>query len=178
MWKGVQQTRRGLHAEGKMTMTLAKLSPRKGGGLNFIGNLVKVRMSADDGNDGISILEHRMAKGEAPPLHIHRHEDEIFHLMEGCMRFEVDGKTIVAESGDTVLAPKGIPHRFIVESEEGARCLTIMTGHDFGSLVRDISPVFDSEDLPPAVAPTPAMIEKLVAAAAQNNIDIVGPPLA
>lgn len=94
------------------------------------------------------------------------------------MRFEVDGKTIVAESGDTVLAPKGIPHRFIVESEEGARCLTIMTGHDFGSLVRDISSVFDSEDLPPAVAPTPAMIEKLVAAAAQNNIDIVGPPLA
>src|SRR5438552_6625706 len=102
-----------------MAMTDPKISLPAQDTLRFRDELINIRLSADDGNDGISVIEHRARQGEAAPLHIHRREDEIFHVLRGRLRFEVDGKGFVAGAGDMALAPKGVPHRFIVESEEG-----------------------------------------------------------
>ncbi|MEO6608378.1 MAG: cupin domain-containing protein [Aestuariivirga sp.] len=146
--------------------------------LNFKGTLVSIRMSANDNSDGISIIEHRMPVGEATPLHIHRHEDEIFHLLQGRMLFDIDGKTVVANAGDIIVAPKMKPHRFRVESVEGAHCLTIMKGKDFETMVMEISAPATSDIMPYAQAATPEMIDALVAACSRNGIDIIGPPLA
>jgi hypothetical protein len=119
-----------------------------------------------------------MPHGDSPPLHIHRNEDEIFHIIEGKMRFQVGQDQIVVGAGETVVAPKGIPHTFRVESSEGVRCLTVTKGPDFEGLVRMAGiPVAVEELPPPAGAPTPEMIEALVRACQTNNIDIVGAPL-
>ena len=40
--------------------------------------------------------------------------------------------------GETVLAPKGVPHSFRVESREGARCLTITSGGDLENMIREM----------------------------------------
>ena len=145
---------------------------------NFKGTLVSLRLSANDNSAGVSIIEHRMPYGEAPPLHIHRNEDEVFHILEGTMRFEIGGKTVIGHAGDVLCAPKGVPHRFVVESVAGAHCLTIMKGRDFETMVLEMSAPTQSDEMPPVVASTPAQIEALVAACARNNIDIIGPPLA
>lgn len=145
---------------------------------NFKGTAVSLRMSATANSDGISIVEHRMPFGEAPPLHIHRNEDEIFHVLRGRMRFEVGGDTIVANCGDVLVAPKGVAHRFIVESVEGAHCVTIMKGSDFERMVLEMSTPVEAEFMPSLAEPTPAMIEALTAACARHAIEIIGPPLA
>ena len=145
---------------------------------NFKGTLVSLRMSANDNNEGISIIEHRMPLGEATPLHIHRNEDEIFHVLQGRMRFDIDGKTVIANAGDIIVAPKCKPHRFRVESVEGAHCLTIMKGKDFETMVMEMSAPATTDIMPYAQAPTPEMIDALVAACSRNSIDIIGPPLA
>src|SRR5690606_34703459 len=82
----------------------------------FGNTLVVVNLSSASGKDGISVVDHWMPYGEAPPLHIHHNEDEVFHLLEGTMRFRVAERELVAHAGQTVLAPKGIPHCFRVES--------------------------------------------------------------
>ena len=145
---------------------------------NFKGTAVTLRISARDNIDGISIIEHRMPYGEAPPLHIHRNEDEIFHVLRGRMRFEIDGKTVIGHAGDVLIAPKGVPHRFIVESVDGAHCVTIMKGSDFERMVLEMSAPVAAEYLPEFTEPTPEMIEALTAAAARHGIEIIGPPLA
>jgi quercetin dioxygenase-like cupin family protein len=145
---------------------------------NFKGNLVSLRMSANDNNEGISIIEHKMPYGEAPPLHIHRNEDEIFHILCGQMRFEIGNESVVAHAGDIMVAPKNVPHRFIVESLDGAHCLTIMKGRDFESMVLEMSKPVAIEFMPAFLEPTPAMVDALVACAGRNGIEIVGPPLA
>ncbi|MCB1378905.1 MAG: cupin domain-containing protein [Alphaproteobacteria bacterium] len=145
--------------------------------LRFRDTLVRVRMSADDGSDGLSVLEHRAAKGEAPPLHVHRNEDEVFHVISGKLLFEIDGERMTVSDGDVVLAPRGVPHRFLVQSDAGAHWLTIMRGRDFESLVRDVSMPTDMSD-PPAIShPGPEEIAALTAACSANGIDIVGPPM-
>lgn len=143
----------------------------------FKGTLVNIRVSGTSGVDRISVIEHRMPYGESPPLHIHRNEDEVFHILEGTMRFHVDGKDTIAHAGQILLAPKGIPHSFRVESPAGARCLTITTGGDFENMVREMGVAAPSADMPPAVEPTPEMIAALTEACARNGIDVIGAPL-
>ena len=58
----------------------------------FLGQLVTVRVSTSDGKDGISVLEHRIPHGFSPPLHLHRTEDEVFHVLEGEFRIKVQDK--------------------------------------------------------------------------------------
>jgi quercetin dioxygenase-like cupin family protein len=143
----------------------------------FGNTLVALRAKASASEDGVSIVEHWMPHGEAPPLHIHQSEDEYFHVLEGVMRFEVGGKIIIAKAGDTLTAPKGIPHRFRVDSVLGARCLTITKGGDFESMLIEMSRPADRDDLPPQRQPTPDMIQALTEACRRAKIDIIGPPL-
>jgi len=143
----------------------------------FKGTLVNVRLSWNAGEDRVSVVEHYMPYGESPPLHVHRNEDEVFHILEGSMLIHIDGKQSIAHAGETVLAPKGKPHSFRVESPEGARCLTITSGGDFETMIREMGEPALSAGLPPPVEPTPAMIAALTEACARNGIDIIGAPL-
>jgi quercetin dioxygenase-like cupin family protein len=144
----------------------------------FGNTLVSIRLASDQGEDGLCIVEHRMPFGESPPLHVHRNEDEVFHVLSGRMRFRVDGRDIVAEAGETVIAPKGIPHSFRVESQTGAHCLTVTRGSDFETMLREASRPAERAGLPDAAAPTGEMIDFLTRTCARNGIDIVGAPLA
>ncbi len=144
----------------------------------FKGTLAKIRLGLAQGRTDLAIIEQWLPYGESPPLHIHRNEDEIFLMIEGTMRFVVGGKEIVARAGDTLLAPKEVPHTFRVESPEGAHCFTITTGSDFEKLVRAFGSPALSDELPPPMEPTPEMIEALTRTCRENGIDIVGPPLA
>jgi quercetin dioxygenase-like cupin family protein len=144
----------------------------------FLDTRVVVRIGFEDGQDRISVLEHQAPHGDSPPLHVHRNEDEVFHLLEGEVAFRVGDKQLHGKAGDTILAPKGIPHTYRVLSAAGARWLTITTGEDFERFVRALGRPADRDGLPDRSGPpTPEQVEALVAGAARHGIDIVGPPL-
>jgi len=146
--------------------------------LLWFGNtLIFIKLSSQSGTDRISVVEQWMPYGEAPPLHIHQREDEVFHILDGVMRFRVADNEIVGRAGDTVIAPKGVAHAFRVESAAGAHCLTIMCGSDFETMLRQASRIAERPELPEAMAPTPEMIGRLVEICAANKIDIIGAPL-
>lgn len=143
----------------------------------FLNARVAIRRASRSAPDGVSIQEHWMAFGDSPPLHVHHREDEIFHVLEGALRFRVGDAETVVGAGETVVAPKGAPHTFRVESPAGARCLVMARGEDFEGLVRDVSRPAGAEGLPDPAAPTPAMAEALALAAARRHITLLGPPL-
>jgi quercetin dioxygenase-like cupin family protein len=144
----------------------------------FMGTWIRVRLSHRDGTDGISILEQTAPRGDSPPLHFHVNEDEAFHLLEGTLRFSLGGVERVVAAGETVIAPKGVPHTYRVESERG-RWLVITTHRQFEDFVRTMARPAERDDVPPAAGPpAPDAIAALVAAAKQFGIEIVGPPLA
>ena len=142
----------------------------------FLNTLVSVHLPHGTGSDGVSVLESRAPRGDSPPLHVHE-EDEIFHLLDGTMTIRVAGTDHVVSTGDTVLAPKGIPHTYRVESDE-ARWLVITARGDFERFVREFSREASVPDLPePAGPPTPAQQEALAEACRRHGIALVGPPL-
>jgi quercetin dioxygenase-like cupin family protein len=142
----------------------------------FLNTHVTIRVSAWDGADGISILEHRASRGDSPPLHIHHHEDEIFQVLEGEVRYLVGDREHRAGAGAIMLAPKGIPHTYRVESAE-ARMLTVTRG-DFEQFIRTFARPADRDGLPdPSGPPTPDQAAALAQACREFGIELVGPPL-
>ena len=142
----------------------------------FLNGRLTFRRSAASGPDRVVITEQEMVQGDSPPLHRHEREDEVFHILEGVVRFQVGGTEIVAQAGETLVGPKGVPHSFRIESPR-ARFLTITVGGDFESMVREMARPA-GEGLPPFAEPTPSLKEALTASAARNNITVLGPPLA
>lgn len=143
----------------------------------FLNTRVAIRRASSEAEDGLCIQEHWMPYGESPPLHVHEREDEIFHLLEGVVRFRVGTEERTVLAGETVVGPKGVPHSFCVESPGGARCLVMTRGGDFEGLIRDVGRPAAAPGLPEPVEPTPAMQAALGEAALANRIALVGPPL-
>ena len=143
----------------------------------FLNGRVRVALSKADNAAGISILEHWMPHGDAPPLHIHHREDEVFMILEGEMKFRVGETTISGKAGDVLCAPRGVPHAYRVISPKGARAYTI-TGGGFEAMVRAMSRPAGGASLPDFAVPSPALQQALAAACAAEDIELVGPPLA
>ena len=49
-------------------------------------------------------------KGQRPGLHFHCKMDEMFYIISGKICFTIDGRQHIAESGEYIIAPKGIAH--------------------------------------------------------------------
>jgi quercetin dioxygenase-like cupin family protein len=144
----------------------------------FLNTLVTVRVRHDNGEDGISMLESLAPHGDSPPLHVHRTEDESFHVLEGELRVRAGDVDMPVAAGETILAPKGVPHTYRVESSGGARWLVITRRGDFERFVHAVSRRAERPELPsPQGPPTPEQADALAAAARAHGIEFVGPPL-
>jgi quercetin dioxygenase-like cupin family protein len=156
-------------------MPLAATSTQQ---LWFLNQLVTVRVRHDEGEDGISVMETLASHGDSPPLHVHQTEDEIFHVLEGQLRMRAGDADVTIDAGETLLAPKGVPHTYRVESRDGARWLVITRRGDFERFVRALSHPAERPELPtPQGPPTPEQADALAAAAREHGIELVGPPL-
>ena len=145
----------------------------------FLNSLVTIRLSGSDGQDGVSVIEHRVPPGDSPPLHIHHTEDEIFHILDGEFRVKLQGNERRVGPGAILIAPKGSPHTYRAESPEGGRFLTITVRRDFERFVRAMGRPALHSGLPEQAGPPSAeAIQALTTGAAQFGIEIIGPPLA
>jgi quercetin dioxygenase-like cupin family protein len=142
----------------------------------FLNGRVRIALAKADNAEGISILEHWMPHGDAPPLHIHHAEDEVFMILEGEMKFRVGDRTIIGRAGDVLCAPRGVPHAYRVTSHKGAHAYTI-TGGGFEDMVRSMSRPAEGASLPEFTVPSPALQQALGAACAAQQIELIGPPL-
>jgi quercetin dioxygenase-like cupin family protein len=139
----------------------------------FIDNLVHVQVDGDTSGGALALLDERGRRGNMPPLHVHRRDDETFYVLEGEVTLFVGGDQIVLGAGQATLAPRDVPHAYRVESEE-ARWLVITTPAGFDDFVREVSEPAPADELPPAERPIdPAALSQ---AAAKVGIEILGPP--
>lgn len=132
-----------------------------------------VHLAKQANADGISLIEHHMARDFAVPLHVHNAEDENFFILEGQVRMQLNDEVRVLEAGEALSIPGGTPHSFRIVSDE-ARFLTFTTGR-FEDMVRNLARPAAQAGLPPQVEPTQEQIDALVAACAAHGIEFVGP---
>ena len=69
-------------------------------------------VSGNETDGRIAGFSEMVAAGSGPPLHRHRSQIEIFHIIEGRFQFEVDGVVSALGAGDSALVPAGAAHAF------------------------------------------------------------------
>jgi quercetin dioxygenase-like cupin family protein len=139
----------------------------------FIDNLAFVHVDGEQTGGAYGLGEVSGRRGDMPPLHVHRRDDEAFYVLEGELTLFVGDEQINLREGQAVLAPRGIPHVYRVESA-GARWLVIGSPAGFEQFLRAGSEPAPNAVLPPIARPfDPDAFAEL---AAEYGIEILGPP--
>ena len=71
------------------------------------------------------------------PLHLHRHDDEAWYVLEGALCVRRGYEEIEARAGSAVFVPRGTPHTYWNAGLERARYLLIMRANTY-ALIRAI----------------------------------------
>jgi len=119
----------------------------------------------------VEVLGH---EGEEAPFHVHHREDEAFWILEGELTFQVGEETIKASPGSFLFGPKGVPHRFTIDSGP-ARMLFVLSPAGFEEFIYATSEPAKGHTLPPAPEgpPSEAELEQLVAVARQYGVEFL-----
>jgi len=78
--------------------------------MGFSSLLFKVMPSETGG--GLFLVEHKNLSPGGPALHLHLHQEEWFYVMEGRVAFQVGDQRLELHPGESVLAPRQVPHTF------------------------------------------------------------------
>src|SRR5215469_1960260 len=77
----------------------------------FDVGLGSVCLSGTETGGAYCLLEVSLAPGMAVPRHTHTREDEVYFVLAGELQAIVGGETFVLQPGDSLLAPRDIPHQ-------------------------------------------------------------------
>ncbi len=141
----------------------------------FLDTLVRIRVPYSQSSDGLSALEHRARHGHSPPVHVHRNEDKLFEILGGSFYFRIGDQERYYAPGEIVLARKGVPHMFRVDSASGGRWITVTSRGDFERFVRAVSRPAPHAVLPEPSSPvTSDVLLGLADIAREFGIELVG----
>jgi quercetin dioxygenase-like cupin family protein len=93
----------------------------------FYGGGVHIwKATSEETNGAFLLFEARTSQGKMTPLHTHPDSDETTYVIDGEILMHVDGQEHRVGSGGLVVAPRGVPHAFLVLSQQ-ARLLFLHT---------------------------------------------------
>jgi mannose-6-phosphate isomerase-like protein (cupin superfamily) len=128
---------------------------------------LQIKVSSADTAGRFFVFEHADMGNGGPPRHFHYEQDEWFYAMKGEFVFEVGDERFTLRPGDSLFAPRMIPHAWThVGDEPGTLLLAVQPA---GSLE-----AFFMENCAMDRPPTPEEAERSFAA---HGMKVVGPPL-
>jgi quercetin dioxygenase-like cupin family protein len=127
-----------------------------------LGNLIDVKVTAEDTGGNFSVVEIIQPPGAGVPPHAHVEMDEYFHVIEGETEFTIAGKPVKAPAGTFIHVPKGVIHSFTNMSGQPAKIADFHTPGGFEHFFEECGTAYAEGSNPPApVAMQPAAVEAL-----------------
>ena len=133
-----------------------------------VGGPLTFKIRGSESGVALTALENVIPPGEGPPMHVHAAEDEAWYVIDGDLRFSLDGALHSASAGAFVFVPRGAPHCFQNVGSAPARLLVLFTP-------AGMERFFERFATLPAGRFDP---ESFRTAGAEAGMDVIGPPLA
>jgi mannose-6-phosphate isomerase-like protein (cupin superfamily) len=157
------------HVPGKAIYVPAGKDRSNGNGLSIWGLIpLANKLSAADTGGSLYIFQHAgMGKG-GPPRHVHHAQDEWFFVIQGIFAMEVGEEKLRLHPGDSVFAPRQIPHAWAhIDDEPGSLITVVSPAGTFETFLRQTTTV-----------KTPPSPDEMAKAFAAHGMTVLGPPLA
>ena len=124
---------------------------------------IKCIAPGEQSNGGVAVFEEIVAPGGGPPRHVHREQLEVFHVLEGTIKFEVAGESFERGPGSAAVIPAGVVHAFKNVGDGAAK------------IHFELIPALSSEEAFERLTTGP--IEDVEAFFDEYGMDLAGPPL-
>jgi quercetin dioxygenase-like cupin family protein len=137
------------------------------------GALFHFLANGEQTNNSFSLMYIEVHKGNEPPAHVHKNEDESYYILEGAVRFWIGNEVFDAKAGDFIHLPKGISHKFELQSDY-VKELMWLTPSGLEKWFWDNSaPAPDMKPLPVMTEPpTPELMAHFVQSLSEYGVDI------
>ncbi len=133
----------------------------------FGGLRIDAKVSPEDTTGDLYIIEHTDEARGGPPRHVHHAQDEWFYVLEGAYHIEIGEERFDLGPGDSILAPRTVPHVWAHTSEgEGKLIIAFQPAGQMASFLDALAEM--------GSAPAP---EKMAALFASHGMTMLGPPL-
>jgi len=136
------------------------------------GGVFTMKASAAETDGAFVLFEDHVVRGKTTPLHLHPEEDETLYVLAGEILVYVDGEEHRVGEHGVFVAPRSVPHAFLVISDS-ARLLCLQTPGTGEAFYREVSDPANSD----ADSARPPDFERLREAAGRSpTIELLGPP--
>lgn len=88
-----------------------------------LGDNQMIKLTGKDTGGLYTLIEQYNNPGIEIPLHVHKDEDEVFHVLEGELEIKVGEEIKLLKAGDIGFCPRGIPHSWKVVGNNKARVM-------------------------------------------------------
>jgi quercetin dioxygenase-like cupin family protein len=120
-------------------------SPGAGKHVGVLRSKSTFKVESAQTNGAYAILEQIIPAGHGPPYHVHRHETEIFYVLDGEFELTVGGQKIAAPPGAIAVCPRNIPHTFRNVGTSDAKLLLTVIPGNFSNYFAEVDQVDDSD---------------------------------
>ncbi len=115
---------------------------------------------------GLLVLENTFHTKGGPARHLHHSQDEWFYIVEGTFVIEVGQQRYTLQPGDSLLAPREVPHVWAhIGDARGRILVTFMPAGKMEAFFREVT---KANAMPPQ---DPALWQA-------HDMELLGPPLA
>lgn len=132
----------------------------------YKGNHFYLKVSGTDTDGQLCVYDTTRVKKGGPRLHLHYNQDEWFFVMKGEFTFHVGDTVYKLKEGDSLFAPRQIPHAFALTSEGEGRLM--ITYQPAGSMEAFFKKVRTLEN------PTEAQLKQLFQ---EHGMELLGSPI-
>ena len=134
------------------------------------GETLTFKLTGDETGGALDYMIVTVAPNGGPPLHVHHHQEEIFHFLKGRYKVQTGDETTICESGDVVYIPAGTPHAFVNISEEDGEFIAVFSPGGTDKFFEEFGPMMNADGSPPEQEVIAALLEK-------HGMALLGPPL-
>ncbi|MER3479529.1 MAG: hypothetical protein C4327_03335 [Meiothermus sp.] len=126
-----------------------------------------IKLTAQDVGEGWLILEQANDYRGGPPRHLHHGQDEWFYVIEGEYVVEIAGQPYRLGPGDSILAPREVPHTWALVGQGAGRMLIAF--QPAGKMEAFFDEATKLSQMPP--------YQEVRELFATHGMEVVGPPL-
>ena len=129
---------------------------------------LEFKVTAEDTNGAFGVFETLTTPTIGPPAHLHHEQDEWFYVLEGEYDFVVGGETFHLRMGDSLFAPRKVPHAWAcTTAKPGRMIIALQPAGGMEPFFRELAARIAQGGSP----------EEFAQIYRDHGMEIVGPPL-